>query len=125
MHSLGYGGEYPYYTKKGSIKGIHTSYMSSGGGIIFPVKDAVFFVACYAFLGDDGNIYPQLYAGFAKNKDIITESDVFSCLLNDGGAVIDVIGDEEYALELGAKTAECKKLTKKEKRRVHIKKNTM
>lgn len=123
MHSLGYSGEYPCYTKKGTVKGIRPIYKSAESKLAFPVKTASFFVSCYTFLDDDGELYPQLYAGFAVNADNIAGSDVFSCQFCGSGAVIEMTDNEEYTLELAAKTAECKKLSRKEKSRVYSKKN--
>ena len=114
MHSLGYDGQYPSYTKKGSIKGVHFISAQTGGGLVFPSDDASFFIRCHTSF-DGGDFYVTVYSGFAVNKENRRAADIFSCMFYGGSAMTLIDAEKKKAFELAAKFAECKKLTREEK----------
>lgn len=120
MQSLGYGGKYPDYVKNGQIRRPHLFSAENGSGVVFPAKDARFFVTASPCADETGGIYQTFYSGFAVNKNKYSASDIYSCLFYGGKALFYVSGLTDNAAEIAAKLAELKKLTKSERDSVYF-----
>ena len=119
MRKLGYEGQYPDYTKSGGIKGVHFVSANSGSGLVFPSDDVSFFIKCFTFFDDCGELVTNVYSGFAVNTKNRRADDIFSCMFYGGGAMTKVEAENKKALTIAAKFAECQKLTKEEKKYVN------
>ena len=119
MRKLGYEGQYPDYKKSGSIKGVHFVSAQTGGGLVFPSDDVSFFIKCFTFFDDCGELVTNVYSGFAVNTKDRRAADIFSCMFYGGSAMTRIDAEKEKALELAVKFAECRKLTAEEKKHVY------
>lgn len=119
MRKLGYEGQYPDYKKSGSIKGVHFVSAQTGGRLVFLADDVSFFIKCFTFFDDCGELVTNVYSGFAVNTKDRRAADIFSCMFYGGSAMTRIDAEKEKALELAVKFAECRKLTSEEKKHVY------
>ena len=120
MRALGYDGEYPEYVKTGEFKKARLYTAKTGNGIVFPAKSVNFYVKCGVFI-DEWGISVDALSGFTVNGKNDPPADIMSCMFYGGRAMFKAMGiTTEKTLELAAKLAECKKLTREEKTYAYI-----
>ena len=135
MEAHGYSGNYPDFTKKGSISGLHSVTSGFSPYIVGMEKNVVFHIHFSEFLQND-SISVEIFCGTEMLKKDETSGDIYSCMFEaDGRRLINTVyfdvydredplsymsNDPNDFVDVAVKKAEVKKLTKAERQKTNM-----